>query len=311
MRSMIMAGALLAVGALSGCGASVVASLDQNAVPTATSGQAHVVAGTMTNGSVTTVTDRTSNGTPASATIFMAEVPFVGIEVPTSASAGFSGQTDGGLLIPATGRMAAPSSLADKAIAGQDISADIENLKYSDSDSFLQLVGTGNGFAMVKYEAQQGSTGYLGYVVAGLDGTKSTDAQIAAQTGTATFNGKASATWFASGTGKADATGDATVTATFAPGGGTAGGAISNIAVAGVAQPGLSVVLAPAAIAGSAYNGAATMTGAAASNGNFQGQFFNPDVNGTAGTFHLRATGVTTSAGVQDVEAVGAFGGNR
>lgn len=299
-----MAGTML----LSGCGAAIVSSLDGGATPQAAKVSAHVVSGAASGDTIgNTVSDRTSAGVDSTATIYMAKVPFSGLEVPTSAELAFNGKMDSGATIPNTGRMQAPSSLADKAIAGGDLTADLETVKYSDGDSFLQRVDDGNGFVALRYEAKQGDTVFHGYVVGGVR----TDASKMPTTGTATFNGEAHGTWFASSSGKGTAKGDSQVIAAFAPGGGTVNGTVKNITVDGVAQTGLQLNMAPTAINGNSYNGAASLTGAATSSGNYQGGFYSSDASGTAGTFHLRATGVATSAGIQDVEAVGSFGGNQ
>lgn len=309
MNRLMVAAALLGSTALAGCGSAVVASLDQNAQPQTARVGAHVVSGTVSNGTVETVSDRTSSGVDANAILYLAKVPFTDLEVPTSAEVQFpNGRTDGGTVIPSTGRMQAPSSLADKAIAGGDLSEDLANLRYSDDDSFLQLVQTGNGYGAARYEARSGNNAFLGYVVSG---QRSDPAAVGAQTGMATFNGKAQATWFASGSGKGTAQGDSQMIATFAPGGGVVSGGVTNIAVDGVAQPGLAMTLNPSAISGNAYTGSANLVGAASSSGNYQGGFYNADVSETAGTFHLRASGVATSAGIQDVEAVGTFGASK
>jgi hypothetical protein len=306
MKLSIVLATLGATALLSGCGSAVVASLDGSAVPQQQNIKSHMVSGTADgNGSVSVVSDRTANGVDTTATLFIAKVPFSDAQVPTSAEVSFAGKTDGGATIQNSGRMQAPASLADKAIAGETINT--ADIRYSDADSFLQMVDAGNGWGAARYEARQGNTAFLGYVVAG----QRTEGSAMPSAGAATYNGKANATWFASSSGKGTATGNSTVIATFAPGGGTVKGTITGIAVDGVAQPGLALNLNPTAIAGNSYAGGATMTGALSSTGNYQGGFYSTGATGTAGTFHMTATGVATSAGIQNVEAVGAFGGNQ
>lgn len=300
MRSFAIFAALAGASALSGCGSVVVATLDGGAEPQQANVKSHVVKGPADAGGVASVTDRTSNGVDTTVTLYVAKVPFTdNVEVPTSAAVAFSGQTDAGAPIPPTERLRAPTELADRALRGEPI--DTSNIRYGDGDSFLQLVSSGNGYAAARYETKAGGTGHLGYVVAG----QRSDASAIPTAGTATFNGKAHATVFGSASGRASAEGNARIVANF--GNRTVNGTISNLTVGGQAQPGTQIILNQAPIAGNSYSGSVNMTGAASSSGNYQGGFYNPEVNGTAGSFHLRASGV----GGQDIEAVGAFGGNR
>src|SRR5690606_23123731 len=136
------------------------------------------------NGNVVTVTDRTVNGVSTKATANLYE------GAPTSTELVFNGMMDGGTSIPDSGRMKIGNDIAQRLIDGENVPP--TDIRYSEGDAFLQVVGTGEGYVAGRYGNKTGTTGFLGYVVAG----ESTASGNVPSSGTATYNGTAHATMF-------------------------------------------------------------------------------------------------------------------
>ncbi len=303
MSCLVALGATLSLG---GCGGMVIDVLDGQAVPGPTSkAGAHVVAGAGTGAGFTAVTDRTAKGATATATLNM-----YNNDVPTSAEVAFETKTDGGVTIPDSGRLKLSSAIANEvvnaALAGREPNIDENNIKFGDGDTFLQLASSGNGFATVSYTGSSGGTGFHGYLVAG-ERTRNMPID-----GTAKYVGNANATSFGETSGRRTVTGTTTLNATFLPVGSTIRGSMTNLK-AGDAALGYDITMNPAAISGNGFTGGTLATSAGAvTQSDYQGGFYVGDASGAAGTFHMRAAGVPNgSGGVEAVEMVGSFGGNK
>jgi hypothetical protein len=256
------------------------------------------------NGNPVTATDRSNAASNVTVTVTASD------GVPTSASASVAGTLAGGSSVPGLTNQAVVAGTAGNALPSFG----------NPNDDFLgpasiNVPGAQN-FVLARYQHTDGNVRYIGY---GASGTVTPSMPTA---GGANFTGKAGGTVVGSQTGAEAFTGDVTMTAAFAPGGGTMQGQVNNIVV-GTTQVPLRLVLDAGAITGTSFGGTAgilTSAGAAipgltVSQSNYQGSFYGANGVEAAGSLQIGATGVPCAGancvGTQTIQAVGGFGARQ
>lgn len=297
-------GILASAALLGGCAQSLVNIADGQATPQTATVRSHMVAGTLgSDGKIAKVTDRTAKGVETNATVNVYR------GAPTSTEFSFAGNMDGGTVIPASGRMRISDATARKVLDGVELKT--SDMRYESGDAFLQVVSNGEGYVAGRLQNKVGNTGYLGYVVAG----DITPAGSVPSKGTATYEGDAVATIFGSRSGQQTAKAKSRIDVDFANGARTVSGKLTKVKVGGKTQN-FDIQLRQSKIKGNGYSGGVQLAGAGAvgssmKSSSYQGSFFGKKAAGTAGTFHFRANGVTLLNRRQNIEVVGAFGGDK
>jgi hypothetical protein len=196
---------------------------------------------------------------------------------------------------------------------------DTENLKvdagnqtvFRNGDTFLTRVQNGGSYTAYRYTVNRNNLQHTVFMVGG---TKTGNMPTS---GNATFNGSATATVFGSATQGAELNGNATIAASFAPGGGNVQGRISGL---GGPLAGTDLLLNQRSITGSNFQNGEMSLVVAGTNANvgnltgsdYQGSFFGGGANEVAGTFQFGAQNVPNPAGgTQALQGVGSFGASR
>jgi hypothetical protein len=227
---------------------------------------------------------------------------------PSTVSISVAGTLQGGTAVPgATGLK------VDQAKSGD---ATLVTTEGADGDPFLAALTIGKHHAVGFYATQQGTTQFIGVGVTGETATAMPTA------GAATFKGDLNAIVAGSVTGVQSAGGPVTMTAAFAPGGGTISGRTNNLADNETDElVGFDFVFANAAISGTNYSGGTvslvseglSIPVGTVTSSNYQGSFFGPSAVETGGTFQIESTGVPNkiNGGTQTIQAIGAFGASQ
>jgi hypothetical protein len=183
------------------------------------------------------------------------------------------------------------------------------------NDGFIEQVAEGEDYLLGRYSVRNRARDklFVGYRIAGAS------TPDMPRGGTATYQGSAHALMFGSTTGARDVAGKSALAASFEPGSASISGRLTDLK-AGAQPVGYELVLTPATISANNYTGGIIQVehpgggsaGATVYSGDWQGVFYGPGANSTAGTFTLGAVNVPMpGGGTENLQGVGGFGASR